>query len=321
MKKISILGDSNVDMMIYLNNSTELADPKLFCGGTAANVAYGLSKLENQVYFFGSVGNDIHGKFIIDDMNNSDVNIDHLDIIETESTAMVIGVVDQQSERNLFVWPPSSAAHSKFELSEKDIDKLVKSDWLHVSGISLREDPICSSMLQAMKICHERDITVSFDLNLRIELWGMSEKFKNIIFRAISYSKYIFGSLSEEYSHLFTGDALENQINNKANKEKTFIVRDGVNGSICYSDNNIIKTPAFIIKPIDSVGAGDAFNSGFIHSIINYQDLDTALVNANAVAAYKIQGEGARHLPDRLQLVEFINKTSTYRNITQLSQE
>ena len=97
MKKISILGDSNVDMMIYLNNSTELSDPKLFCGGTAANVAYGLSKLENQVHFFGSVGNDIHGKFIIDDMNNSDVNIDHLDIIETESTAMVIGVVNQQS--------------------------------------------------------------------------------------------------------------------------------------------------------------------------------------------------------------------------------
>ena len=85
--------------------------------------------------------------------------------------------------------------------------------------------------------------------------------------------------------------------------------------------DNIIKTPSFIIKPIDSVGAGDAFNSGFIHSIIKYKDLDTALVNANAVAAYKIQGEGARHLPDRLKLVEFINKTSTYRNITQLSQE
>ena len=59
-------------------------------------------------------------------MNNSDVNIDHLDIIETESTAMVIGVVNQQSERNLFVWPPSNAAHSKFELSQKDIDKLYK---------------------------------------------------------------------------------------------------------------------------------------------------------------------------------------------------
>ena len=254
-------------------------------------------------------------------MNNSDVNIDHLDIIETESTAMVIGVVNQQSERNLFVWPPSNAAHSKFELSEKDIDKLVKSDWLHVSGISLREDPVCSSMLQAMKICHERDITVSFDLNLRIELWGMSEEFRNIIFKAISYSKYIFGSLSEEYSHLFSSDPLEIQFNTKTNKEKTFIVRDGVNGSICYSDNNIIKTPAFIIKPIDSVGAGDAFNSGFINSIIKYKDLDTALVNANAVAAYKIQGEGARHLPDWLKLVEFINKTSTYRDVTQLSQE
>ena len=114
---------------------------------------------------------------------------------------------------------------------------------------------------------------------------------------------------------------MEIQFNTKTNKEKTFIVRDGVNGSICYSDNNIIKTPAFIIKPIDSVGAGDAFNSGFINSIIKYKDLDTALVNANAVAAYKIQGEGARHLPDWLKLVEFINKTSTYRDITQQSQE
>ncbi len=67
-------------------------------------------------------------------------------------------------------------------------------------------------------------------------------------------------------------------------------------------DNNAIKTPGFSVNLIDTVGAGDAFNTGFIHSKVNHQDLNTALIKANAVAAYKIQGHGARHLPDFEQL-------------------
>ena len=84
MKKISILGDSNVDMLIYLNNPKKLTDPRLFAGGTSANVAYGLSKLGNDVKFYGSVGNDIHGQFIIKDMINSKVNIDNLSILQNK---------------------------------------------------------------------------------------------------------------------------------------------------------------------------------------------------------------------------------------------
>ena len=52
MKKIGVLGDSNVDMLIYLNNSDKLSDPKLFCGGTSANVAFGLAKLDNDVELY-----------------------------------------------------------------------------------------------------------------------------------------------------------------------------------------------------------------------------------------------------------------------------
>jgi len=308
MKKISILGDSNVDMLIYLNNPKKLTDPRLFAGGTSANVAYGLSKLGNDVKFYGSVGNDIHGKFIIKDMINSKVNIDNLSILQNESTAMVIGVVDKQSERNLFVWPTDNAAHSKYQLSQKDLDSLLESEWLHVSGISLREEPACASMLEAMKVCYKHDITVSFDLNLRVELWGLSEKFLNIVNEAISYSTFIFGSLTEEFHKIYTGVNLDTEIHNIAKDGQVYIVRDGANGSSCYLDNNIINTPAFSVDVVDTVGAGDAFNTGFIHSMIAHHDLNNALATANAVAAYKIEGEGARHLPDTSQLNNFINK-------------
>jgi sugar/nucleoside kinase (ribokinase family) len=57
----------------------------------------------------------------------------------------------------------------------------------------------------------------------------------------------------------------------------------------------------------DTVGAGDAFNTGFIHSMINDNNLVTSLQKANAVAAYKLLGESARHLPNRKQLDTFLS--------------
>ena len=52
MTKISVLGDSNVDLLLNVANPNKLADPQLFCVGSSANVAIGLSKLGNEVFFF-----------------------------------------------------------------------------------------------------------------------------------------------------------------------------------------------------------------------------------------------------------------------------
>ena len=307
MKKIGVLGDSNVDMLIYLKNSDKLSDPKLSCGGTSANVAYGLANLGNEVEFYGALGNDIHGKFIMEDMIKSRINIENLEILNSINTAMVIGIIDKEAERNLFVWPPNNAAHSKYSIKNHQLESIKKLDWLHVSGISLREPPVSTSMIKAMKKCFENNITISFDLNLRIELWGFNAEFKKIILEAISYSDFVLGSLSEEFVKLFDTKNLKKEISNIARKDQVFITRDGSNGSFTYKNNLGYKTPAIDIVPVDSVGAGDAFNTGFIHSMINGNNLETSLHKANAVAAYKLLGESARHLPNQKQLDLFLS--------------
>jgi sugar/nucleoside kinase (ribokinase family) len=307
MKKIGVLGDSNVDMLIYLNNSDKLSDPKLFCGGTSANVAFGLAKLDNDVEFYGALGNDIHGKFIMEDMIKSHINIENLEKLESINTAMVIGIVDKEGERNLFVWPPNNAAHTKYSIKNHQLEDIKNLDWLHVSGISLREQPVCTSMLKAMKKCFQNNITISFDLNLRIELWGLNADFKKTIFEAISYSDFVLGSLNEEFEEIFDSKNLKSEISKIARKDQVFITRDGANGSYAYKNKVEYSTPAIDILPVDTVGAGDAFNTGFIHSMINDNNLVTSLQKANAVAAYKLLGESARHLPNRKQLNTFLS--------------
>ena len=122
-KIISVLGDSNVDMSLLLSDVNKLKPPSLSSGGTCANVAAGLSKLGLKVKFFGTVGNDIYGKHVLEEMKNDNVDTQNLIVLDEHSTAMVIGIVQSNSERSLFVWPPEGGAHEYLEFSL--IDKYV----------------------------------------------------------------------------------------------------------------------------------------------------------------------------------------------------
>jgi len=305
-KKVNVLGDANVDMILNLSDKTKISDPKLFSGGSSANVATGLAKLGIPVSFFGSLGNDIYGKHVINDMKSDGIDIANVELSDEFNTAMVIGVVEENSERHFFIWPPKDGAHNNYILDQKSKNSLLDCDWLHVSGISLRFKPIQETMLEAMEICKENNKTISFDLNLRIELWGLDEGFKETVLQAISYSTYILGNLDEEFKVLFNTE--EDMLSQNFDSDQVIVCRKNDKGAIGISNNVKVFSKAFPIKPIDSVGAGDAFNSGFIYSTLIGNDLQKSIEIGNLVAAYKLLGSGARHLPNNEELVKFSNE-------------
>ena len=71
---------------------------------------------------------------------------------------------------------------------------------------------------------------------------------------------------------------------------------------------DIINLNAVPISPIDSVGAGDAFNTGFIYASCCGKDIEESLDIGNQVAAFKLLGSGARHLPTKELLDDFNKK-------------
>ena len=304
-KKVNVLGDANVDIILNLSDKQNLGKPSLFSGGSSANVASGLSKLGIDVSFFGSLGNDMYGKHVVDEMKEDGIDVSNLELLNNYSTAMVIGVVEDSSERHFFLWPPEEGAHNKYTLDDMSTESLLKCDWLHVSGISLRFSPVKETMLKAMRLCKENNKKVSFDLNLRSELWGLDESFKETVLDAVSFSTIVFGNLHEEFLPLFDED--EDTLNKHIDNKQTFVCRNGENGAIGITKNNKIISDAIVISPIDSVGAGDAFNSGFIYASCNEKGLKDSLDIGNQVAAFKLLGSGARHLPTK-QLLEEFNK-------------
>ena len=122
LKKVNVLGDANVDMILNLSDKKNLGEPALFSGGSSANVASGLSKLGIDVSFFGSLGNDMYGKHVVDEMKADGIDVSNLELLDNYSTAMVIGVVEDNSERHFFLWPPEEGAHNQYTLSVKSIE-------------------------------------------------------------------------------------------------------------------------------------------------------------------------------------------------------
>ena len=84
-KKVNILGDANVDIILNLSDKQNLGEPSLFSGGSSANVASGLSKLGIDVSFFGSLGKDIYGKHVVDEMKADGIDISNLVSLDTVS--------------------------------------------------------------------------------------------------------------------------------------------------------------------------------------------------------------------------------------------
>jgi len=66
------------------------------------------------------------------------------------------------------------------------------------------------------------------------------------------------------------------QLGNFAEHDQVFITREGANGSTTYINDKVIASKGLEVIPIDTVGAGDAFNVGFIHSMINENNLEKA---------------------------------------------
>ena len=74
-----------------------------------------------------------------------------------------------------------------------------------------------------------------------------------------------------------------------------------------------MAVPGFAVDVVDTVGAGDAFNAGFIAARLRGLRIPEALRWGNAVAAFTITQSGARSTPTIDELEAFLQRGSNGR--------
>lgn len=304
MPEIITLGDLNLDILFYLNRlpskGGESLAPTLEVhpGGSAANVAVALSRLGLNVGFIGAVGNDVIGEFLLRNMESENVDVSLL-ARKKDYTGVMVIIVTRDGERTILGYRGANRL-----LSEKDVEeeyfKTIK--YAFVSGYALLENPQKKAAYKMMKIAREKGAKIFVDICevLAGRTWSKLKKL-------LLLSDYLL--MNEREFEMFIVD--EKNISSIFEYGvEAIIVKRGCNGARTFTKQGVCDMPAFRVEAVDTTGAGDAFDAGFIYGIFRKYNMRRSLEIANALAAWKCKGRGARHLPKLKQLNSFLKKYS-----------
>lgn len=299
---VLIVGDTNVDLIIRLPEragGVSQPEPHMEGGGTAANTAVALARLGVPVSFAGAIGGDGYGRWIVEDFGREAVDTRGLIILEHFFTPIVFVIVSADGERYPIIWPTQGWAHTQLRPEDLDPALIGGARWLHTTGMCLRASPACEAVLHAMELARAAGITVSIDLNLRAELWGWPDEVRRTVERAIELADVVFGSAHEEIALVAGRDDVQEAARALCAGRRTIVARLGAQGTLAAAPAEEVHVPAFPTTLVNTVGAGDAFNGGFIAARLDGASVRDALRWGNAVAALKIRGDSARALPTR----------------------
>jgi len=318
-RPVIVLGDLNVDLTLELPDRDAPApervvrEPRLTGGGTAGNTAAALARLGVPVEFCGSVGDDTFGRWLADDLRASGVGTRGLVITRDAATCQVIAMVEPDGERYLVVWPTDGGALTRLSPSDLDAGLIAGAAWLHTTGMCLRAAPVASAVLAGMRAARAAGVPVSLDLNLRVELWGISPAVLAVVSEAVSLADVVLGSGAEELVPLarasgFAADEVEAAARALAGDARTVVARLGSAGALAVAGaGSVIHADGHPAELRNPVGAGDAFNGGFIAARVAGLSLLDALRWGNAVGALKVARDGgARDQPTRDEVLALL---------------
>lgn len=290
--------------------SAEQESARIMAGGSVGNTAHGIAALGGTSWFAGKVGDDYFGRFLRDEFLKIGVDTRYMILDEAIPTSMVIVVVDREKDRITYAIPRTGA--SQHQLNKEDLPESVLDQigWLHTSGILLREDPAAGTILELMRKCRSKGIITSLDVNFRIEGVG-NKQYMDRILQGIALSNILFGSVNDELMPITGADIPQAAARALVTSDRIVVGRSGGAGADIYlPDGSCLHGKAFEMPVIDTLGAGDAYNAGFIVAAARGSSLEEANRWGNAVAGYKIMHTGARNFPTTEQLENFIKDFS-----------
>ena len=255
--KVWVLGDAVVDLL------PESDGRLLPCpGGAPANVAVGIARLGGTSGFIGRVGDDPFGALMQRTLLTEGVDITYLKQDEWHRTSTVLVDLNDQGERSFtFMVRPSADLF----LETTDLPCWRHGDWLHLCSIALSAEPSRTSAFTAMTAIRHAGGFVSFDPNIREDLWQDEHLLRLCLRQALQLADVV--KLSEEEWRLISGKTQNDRDICALAKEyeiAMLLVTKGAEGVVVCYRGQVHHFAGMSVNCVDSTGAGDAFVAGLL---------------------------------------------------------
>ena len=286
MAKWVVLGAAALDTIVQvprLPQPDEIVFPisaAQYPGGSAANIAVGLSRLGESVSFLGKVGDDDAGRRILQSFREDGVDTAGVRIKKGCRSGGAFIAVDADGERVIY----SLGGDVLYETPSM----LDPSAFEGIGGLYIGE-AFPEVGLEAAKLAHARGAECFFGPGGLLCGYGLAH-----LSGLVAASDYLLVNLPEALALSGCTDKAHAVRRLLETGAGAVLLTEGKDGASLFSGEQAFHCPAFRVRAVDTTGAGDAFTAGFLHASAAEMDLDARLRFASACAAEAIQTVGAR---------------------------
>ena len=312
-------GALNIDKLYQVNKiahedeESYITGKSESCGGSAANTIVGLARLGLETGFIGKVATDREGSLLHNNLQNENINIRGVLVSDNGRSGTVNGFVDAYGQRALYVDP---GVNDCIGLDEIDLDYINSAKILHITSFVGRHDDKSIKTQEIVLNEISNKVDVSFDPGRLYTERGIDflEKFliRTDILLINQSELNILTTGKIENSRKDIGQSEMQESADKIQMEygiDMVVVKMGDKGSYVKYNGVSHLTEAFDVSCVDTTGAGDAFNAGFLHGYVKDDDIKNMAIKGNYVASCCLTEHGTTDgLPDLTKLENILKK-------------
>jgi 2-dehydro-3-deoxygluconokinase len=286
-----------------LRHATSLT---LSIGGAESNVAIGLARLGIPASWISVLGDDELGELVLNRLRAE--GVDTSAVTRTADRPTGLYLREEVAGRLRVYYYRSGSAAATLAPHAFDLSILKGAAFVHLTGITGALSPECAEFLPwVARAAQEAGVRVSYDVNYRSRLWAPSAA-RAATEALLPYVDVLLVG-HEEATALWdweTDIALE-QLSKVGPSE--VILKLGADGCAAVIDGERLTSPGFPARQLDPIGAGDAFDAGYLAASLWGWAPEKRLRTANAMGAFCVQNLGDYEgLPSRRELDAFLEQ-------------
>ncbi|MFH8217778.1 carbohydrate kinase family protein [Streptomyces sp. NPDC018057] len=292
-----VLGDANPDIVVgpldaplAFGQRERLVDSgALTLGGSASIMACGAARLGLRVAFAGRVGDDDAGRYVRAALQDRGVDTSALRVDPDLPTPLTVVLTRPDGDRAILTAPGTLPA-----TGPEDVPEALLTGSRHVHAASYFLLPrLAAALPELFATARAHGATTSLDTNDDPAGTWAAGRLADVL----AATDHLLPNAQEARALAVAAGApedvpLEEAAAVLAAHGPRITVKDGARGALTHDGRAPLRTPAVPVRPLDTVGAGDSFDAGFVAALLRGLPLPQALEIAAACGALSTRAHG-----------------------------
>lgn len=282
-----VIGEINPDLIVrgqdvvpQFGQAEKLVEEaRLTIGSSSVITACGAARLGLMVSFIGLVGGDEFGRYMLDAMRERGIDVSACVVDDHHATGMSV-ILSAPDDRAILTYPGTIPLLRREHI---DVSLFQSARHLHVGSYFLL-DALRPALPDLLKKAKAEGLTTSLDTNWDpAGAWNLT---------AVMPQLDLLLPNENELRHIAGSDKLGDAAYRLGRKVPTLAIKRGPSGGMAVQGGTIVTYPALDVDVVDTTGAGDSFNAGFLYGYLKDYALEDALALACACGSLSTRAAG-----------------------------